>query len=59
MMVLYHDVYVDSWSSVTPNSSRITGLFAAAPEAWWSVIHCEPHPTGSLVSPQLSYKSLI
>ena len=32
MIVLYHVVYVDAWLSVTPNSSRMTGLFAAFPE---------------------------
>lgn len=32
MMVLYQVVYVDAWSLVTPNSSRMTGLFAALPD---------------------------
>ena len=53
MIVSYQVVYVDAWSLVTPNSSRMTGLFAAFPAVWWSMIHCEPHPTGSDVSPQL------
>lgn len=53
MIVLNQAVYVSTWSSVTPNSSRMTGLFAFACDAWWSLIHCEPHPVGSLVSPQL------
>ncbi len=54
MMVSYQVVYVDDWSLVTPNSSRMTGLFAVFPDVWWSMIHCEPHPTGSEVCPQLS-----
>ena len=53
-MVLYQVVYVDDWLLVTPNSSIITGLFAAAPDVWWSLIHWEPQPTGSLVWPQAS-----
>ena len=53
MTVLYHAVYVEAWLSVTPNSSRITGLFAAFWEVAWSVIHCEPQPVGSDVCPQL------
>ena len=39
MMVLYQVVYVEDWLFVTPNSSKMTGLLAAAPDVWWSVIH--------------------
>ncbi len=52
--MLYQEVYVDAWLSVTPNSSRMTGLLTALPDAAWSLIHCVPKPTGSVVCPQLS-----
>ena len=58
MTVLYHEVYVDAWLFVTPNSSKMTGLFTAFPDAAWSLIHCEPHPTGSVVWPQLSWRDV-
>ena len=40
--LLNHAWYVAAWPCVTPNSSRMTGLFAFACEVAWSAIHWDP-----------------
>ena len=54
--MLYHAVYTSVWSVVTPNSSTMTGLFAAFCDVAWSLIHWLPQTLllGSALWPQLS-----
>ena len=54
--VLNHAVYTPVWFVVTPNSSRMTGLFAVFCDVAWSAIHWLPHTPllGLALWPQLS-----